>query len=117
MRRTPRFWLLLALALLVTPSVGRAATVGSVFGGRIACAPSTSDVQFCEGTISTRVETWDGVPLDVNVTIPPASMTGPFPLIVDLHGWGAFKSGGPYVDWPTAGYVVLSYTARGFYNS
>jgi hypothetical protein len=112
-----RLWLPIALFLLAVPAIGRADTVASIFGGRILCAASTSDVQFCEGTSTTRIESWDGVPLDVNVTIPPASMTGPFPLIVDLHGWGGGKSGGPYVDWPTAGYVVLSYTARGFHES
>ena len=36
--------------------------------------------QFCAGTLLTRVETFDGVPLDVNVTLPPAAMNGPFPL-------------------------------------
>ena len=51
------------------------------------------------------------------MTIPPDSMTGPFPLIVDLHGWSGEKSSGPYVDWASNGYVVLSYTARGFHGS
>jgi X-Pro dipeptidyl-peptidase (S15 family) len=109
-------WIPLALVLLVTPA-GHAATVADVFGGHIACVESTGGVQFCQGTSTTRIETWDGVPLDVNVTIPPASMTGPFPLIVDMHGWSGSKSPGPYVAWANDGYVVLSYTARGFHQS
>ena len=43
-------------------------------------------------TSRTRVESFDGVPLDVNVTLPPAAQDGPFPLIVELHGCGRTKS-------------------------
>ena len=34
---------------------------------------------------------FDGVPLDADVTLP-ASGTGPFPTIVMLHGWGGSKT-------------------------
>jgi hypothetical protein len=104
-KRLPRA--LCALAVTLAPSLAAAAAVPSVFEGRIPCAVQ-SGVQFCEGGLSTRVETFDGVPLDVNVTLPPASMDGPFPLIVDLHGWSLLKSGAPYVAWAEAGYAVLS---------
>jgi hypothetical protein len=73
--------------------------------------------QFCAGTLLTRVESFDGVPLDVNVTLPPAAMNGPFPLIVDIHGWGIGKSPQPFTDRAAAGYVTLSYSARGFHFS
>ncbi len=73
-------------------------------------------MQFCEGDVNTRVESWDGIPLDVNVTLPPAAMTGPFPLIIEHHGWAGSKSGAD-VSRALAGYVVLSYTARGFHAS
>jgi hypothetical protein len=63
--------------LLAVPSM--AATVTSVFSGKVPCLPMLNGVQFCAGSLLTRVETWDGVPLDANVSIPPASMTGPFP--------------------------------------
>jgi len=110
--------LLVALVLLVlsASSGAHAAQVASVFGGRIACA-IRQDVQYCEGGLGTRVESFDGVPLDVNVTLPPPDQTGPFPLIVDLHGWGLAKAGGPQVARAKAGYVVVSYTARGFGQS
>ena len=39
---------------------------------------------------------------------------GPFPLVVDLHGWGLGKTAGPQTARAKAGYVVVSYTARGF---
>jgi predicted acyl esterase len=102
--------------LLFVVAPGHAAIVPSVFGGKVICLP-VSGVQYCAGTQLTRVETWDGVPLDVNVTIPPAAMDGPFPLIVDLHGWGVGKSNQPYIDYAMDGYVVLSYSARGFHLS
>jgi len=79
--------------LLAVPAM--ATTVTSVFDGKVPCLPLPNGVQFCAGSLLTRVETWDGVPLDANVSIPPASMTGPFPLIVDLHGWGIGKSPTP----------------------
>jgi len=84
-------------ALFLLSSSARAATVPSVFGGKVPCSV-VSGVQFCAGTVLTRVETWDGVPLDVNVTIPPAAMDGPFPVIVDLHGWGGSKAGTPFTQ-------------------
>jgi hypothetical protein len=110
----------LTIAIIVTFALqgppARAAVVASVFAGRVPCAPQ-GDVQFCQGDVTTRVESFDGVPLDVNVTLPPASMDGPFPLIVDHHGWSLGKTGTPYVDFAKEGYVVLSYTSRGFYAS
>src|SRR5581483_1357197 len=104
----------LVLLLLLRPAL--AATVPSVFGGRVPCTMEDG-VQFCRGDVGTRVESFDGVPLDVNVTIPPASATGPFPLIVNLPGWGGAKSDAPFTTEATDGYVVLSYTARGFGSS
>ena len=105
-----------ALAGCISQAPAHAAVVASVFGGRVACAPN-GPVQFCQGDVTTRVESFDGVPLDVSVTLPPASMDGPFPLIVDRHGWSLGKNGAPYVALAEEGYVVLSYTARGFYAS
>ena len=49
-------------------------------------------VRFCPTTdLAHRVPTWDGVPLDVDVTLPTQG-TGPFPTIVMLHGWGGSKT-------------------------
>jgi len=110
---------LLALVLAVAASPvprAAAATVASVFGGRVPCV-ARDGVQFCQGQVGARVETFDGVPLDVDVTLPPADQNGPFPLIVDLHGWGLAKTDTPFVDRALAGYVVVSYTARGFGQS
>ena len=71
----------IAVAALSLVPVANATTVSSVFDGRLPCIEQDG-VQFCEGSRSTRVETWDGVPLDVNMTLPPASRDGPFPLVV-----------------------------------
>src|SRR5262245_16009042 len=108
---------LLALGLALFPvHRATAGTVASVFGGRVPCV-ARDGVQFCQGTVATRVESFDGVPLDVDVTLPPPDRDGPFPLIVDLHGWGLAKTDAPFVDRALAGYVVVSYTARGFGES
>lgn len=107
----------LALLSLLVPGAVQAAPVASVFGGRVPCVVHASGVQLCNGSVANRVESWDGVPLDVTVTLPPAAQTGPFPLIVELHGWGGAKTPGAQVARAQAGYVVLSYTARGFQQS
>lgn len=108
--------LLAAVALggfaLVSPA---AADEVSPFGS-LECEPR-EDVRFCEGSIATRVPSFDGVPLDVNVTLP-ATGESDLPLVVQLHGWGGSKSGfadaNPFAE---GGYAVLSYSARGFGHS
>src|SRR3954447_20639664 len=89
-------------------------------------------VRFCPTQGSAQhVPTWDGIPLDVDVTLP-AQGNGPFPTIVMLHGWGGSKtdfesstpagSGSTTYDYNNnyyakLGYAVVNYTARGFGNS
>jgi hypothetical protein len=80
------------------------------------------------------VPSFDGVPLDVDLTMPASTTpTGGYPLVVMMHGWGNSKT-----DWESAdfcdsgsadrcnynnvafasrGYAVLNYTARGFHGS
>jgi X-Pro dipeptidyl-peptidase (S15 family)/X-Pro dipeptidyl-peptidase C-terminal non-catalytic domain len=106
-----------AMAFFATlaPSVG-ASQVSSVLG--IPCTTQANGVQACIGDIQHRVPSWDGVPLDVNVWLPPANQKGPFPLIAFHHGWGGNKGGaGADPSLALQGYVVMSYTARGFGNS
>ncbi|MHB8245802.1 MAG: CocE/NonD family hydrolase [Acidimicrobiales bacterium] len=93
--------------------------------GRLSCKPSYG-VRFCAGNGTTeRVPSFDGVPLDADVTLP-ATGRGPFPLIVMLHGLGASKTefeatsnNGVFnnVTFASKGWAVLTYTARGFGNS
>ena len=91
------------------------------------CVPQ-ADVRICAGTVATRVATWDGVPLDVDVTLPAAG-DGPFPTLVMLHGWSGNKKNFETTD-PTGGedrysnvwfakkgYAVVNYSARGFGDS
>src|SRR5262249_4441755 len=70
-----------------------------------------------QGDVAHRVPSWDGVPLDANLTLPPAGTAGPYPLIVELHGGGLSKTDTPEVARALDGYAVLSYTARGFHTS
>ncbi|HEX4188136.1 MAG TPA: CocE/NonD family hydrolase [Solirubrobacteraceae bacterium] len=89
-------------------------------------------VRFCPTeSLAQRVHTFDGVPLDVDVTLPPTG-NGPFPTIVMLHGWGGsktdFESSTPAGDgnatfdynnvyYAQHGYAVVNYSARGWGNS
>jgi hypothetical protein len=48
-------------------------------------------VRFCPTTsLADRVTTWDGLPIDIDVTLPPTG-DGPFPTIFMLHGLGGSK--------------------------
>ena len=72
------------------------------------------------------VRSWDGVPLDVTVTLPSAGATD-LPLIADIHGFGNSKYeyldpasdaySGSAFTWAKAGYAVLTNTARGLWGS
>jgi fermentation-respiration switch protein FrsA (DUF1100 family) len=107
---------LASLALMSSPAA--AEEIPSALG--IACSPGPDGVQRCEGSIDTRVPSWDSVPLDVNLAFPSAARRGPHPLIVYLHGWGGDKSQTLGVDvegLAEQGYAVMTYSARGFGDS
>lgn len=96
-----------------------------------ACAPDQS-VRFCPTTdLTSRPRSFDGTPIDVDVTLP-ATGSGPFPTILLLHGLGGDKTsfelpggasgsvdGAHYnnVFFAKQGYAVVTPTARGFGNS
>jgi pimeloyl-ACP methyl ester carboxylesterase len=121
MRRRFAFLLALTGAGLVPASAHAAPP--SPFGH--ACAPQDG-VLFCPTAADAqRVPSFDGVPLDVDVTLP-ASGDGPFPTIVMLHGYGGDKASferatpeGSYsnVFYAQEGYAVVNYSARGFGRS
>ncbi|MEX2253412.1 MAG: CocE/NonD family hydrolase [Thermoleophilaceae bacterium] len=84
----------------------------------ISCTTAPSGVRSCGGSLHNRVPSWDGVPLDATVTLPPASKgAGPYPLIINLHGFAFFKETSTQNlavdDYAKQGYAVLAYSARG----
>jgi predicted acyl esterase len=100
--------------------------------GRLSCLPQHG-VRFCPGGMNVdgrdlRVPSFDGVPLDADLTLP-ASGKGPFPLVVLLHGLGGSKADFEVTTSDTSpthennvalasnGWAVLTYTARGFGQS
>jgi pimeloyl-ACP methyl ester carboxylesterase len=76
-------------------------------------------VRFCPTTgDGQRVPTWDGVPIDVDVTLP-ADGEGPFPTLVMLHGFPGsksnFESSGPDgVNSTLQHYTIVFYASRGW---
>jgi hypothetical protein len=81
------------------------------------CALQPDGTRFCEGSIGTRVPSFDGVPLDVNVALPNREPQN-LPLVILLHGWGLEKSdAAAMAPWARSGYAVLSFSARGFGDS
>jgi predicted acyl esterase len=125
---------LAASAALLAPAAASAAPPNP-FGH--ACSDQ-SGVLFCPAaTLDDRVASWDGVPLDVDVALPPTG-DGPFPTIVMLHGLGGTKTNFETVDdngtgsngstsvqryhyndvfYAKRGYAVVTVTARGDGNS
>jgi fermentation-respiration switch protein FrsA (DUF1100 family) len=133
MRRLPVV-LGLLVAGLVLPS--SAAAVEAPFGHP--CTTQSDGTRFCPttdgaaGQTLNGVPTFDGVPLDVDVTLPSRDRHGPYPTIVMLHGYGGdktdFESDDPNGDgsntyhynndyFARQGYAVVNYTARGFGHS
>ncbi|HSO99134.1 MAG TPA: CocE/NonD family hydrolase [Solirubrobacteraceae bacterium] len=120
-------------ALLLSPALAQAATPAP-FGHACTLA---NGVRFCPttdagpGRTVNGVTSFDGVPLDVDVTLP-ATGNGPWPTIVMLHGYGSDKTSFETVS-PTGtgtnnyhynnvfyaqrGYAVVNSTARGFGHS
>jgi dienelactone hydrolase len=131
---------LAAIALLAVPTPGARASafpINSIFAGRtvsgaaIPCTAQSDGTRLCHGTYNNgpggtdiRLKSFDGQPLAVYVTLPPAPV-GPFPLIIQSHGWGVPPTGpndsqyyGPTADaWAKDGYAVLQLAARGFGDS
>lgn len=94
-------------------------------------------VRFCRGNPNWigggRIKSWDGFPLDVDVTMP-ATGDGPWPTLVMLHPWGTSKTlfeatkpdkghsemmGDQYNNnfFARHGYLVINFTARGMVGS
>lgn len=110
---------LTALGLLTAAAGARAHTP---FGH--ACALQEG-VRFCPTVdLADRVPSWDGTPIDVDVTMP-AHGTGPFPAIVMIHGWGTDKTqfeattpgGYDNLSFAQRGYLVMNLSMRGFGRS
>ncbi|HEU0166254.1 MAG TPA: CocE/NonD family hydrolase [Chloroflexota bacterium] len=110
---------LLGLALLALPAAAAAAettTEPKPFGH--ACK-AQEGVRFCPTVgLSERVPTWDGVPIDVDVTLP-ATGNGPWPTIAALHGWGTKKTEFEALARVLAarGYAVMTDSHRGWARS
>lgn len=103
-------------------------------GQPIPCVAQSDGVRVCHGDESgvastdLRLMSFDGTPLTLYVTLPPAQSSGAqgdYPLLVQSHGWGAPPSGpndaqygGPTADqWAQDGFAVLQLAARGWGDS
>jgi dienelactone hydrolase len=75
----------------------------------------------------TRVSSWDGTPLDVNVALPLGDRKN-LPLVILINGFVSVKEpldtskAAPFLwsgmrEWALQGYAVLSYSGRGQGNS
>ena len=98
------------LALLAAPAAADAEP--APFGH--ACVPQAG-VRVCRMlSDAQRVPSWDGVPLQVDVTLP-ASGDGPFPTLVVLREPAGV--GADTLRYARRGYAVVDYSARGFGRS
>jgi dienelactone hydrolase len=68
--------------------------------------------------VRSTVQSFDGVPIDVNVAFPSTGGDGPYPLVMMFHGYGGGKENFPGMQrWLDKGYAVLAQTNRGFHES
>jgi len=106
----------------------------TVNGQPIPCVAQPDGVRVCHGDgvgpkgADLRLKSFDGTPLALYVTLPPAPASGPdggYPLVIQSHGWGDPPSGpddgqygGPTArQWAKDGYAVVQLTARGWGDS
>ncbi|WP_349657036.1 CocE/NonD family hydrolase [Xanthomonas sp. 10-10] len=66
-----------------------------------------------------RIPGWDGAPMGALVLVPQGQGSGPFPLIVMPASWSLpnLEYLGRATQLASDGYVVVSYTSRGFWDS
>ena len=136
--RTPGL-VAVAVAFMALPAGASGAVTGvlaghTMNGQPIPCVAQSDGVRVCHGDESgsratdLRLKSFDGTPLAVYVTLPPAHASGAgghYPLVVQSHGWGAPPSGpndpqyaGPTADqWARRGYAVVQLAARGWGDS
>src|SRR4051795_3003123 len=118
LRRVKTRALVTALLLLLLTATSAQAKVDSVLGS-VKCAPQADQagVRQCGGI----VHSFDGAPIDVNVTLPAEPASGPdgnYPLLGIFHGWGGSKLGiGSTAPWAKRGYVVFTMSDRGWGDS
>src|SRR3954447_18370280 len=123
--RTRRLEALSALAALAALALAPTAAAAPPLPFGHACAPREGALYCPTAADAARVPSFDGVPLDVDVFLPPTG-DGPFPTIALLHGCGGSK--GDMEAGGTASvsnvsfyarkcYAVLVPTARGFGRS
>lgn len=70
--------------------------------------------------LRSTVQSFDGVPIDVNVAFPDEGVHGPapYPLVMMFHGYGGQRlSFNSMQRWLDDGYAVLTQTNRGFHQS
>ena len=107
----------LAAATLVVLALPAAASAAVQPFGKLTCVPD-SGVRYCAGSVSNRIPSFDGVPLDVDVALPASGDTN-LPLIILLHGYGNSKADNVAnaKKFAARGYAAIAYTARGFGQS
>lgn len=128
-----------AVGFIALPAGASGAVTGvlaghTMNGQPIPCVAQSDGVRVCHGDESgsaatdLRLKSFDGTPLALYVTLPPAPASGAdghYPLVVQSHGWGDPPSGpddpqygGPTADqWARDGYAVVQLTARGWGDS
>jgi predicted acyl esterase len=87
--------------------------------GLIGTSPDIDIATTTPGVAPSTTGTFDGVPIDANVSFPEAAAgDGPFPLIVYGHGYGGAKIGFAAAKrFTDRGYAVMALQARGFRES
>jgi hypothetical protein len=114
-----------ALLFLLLP-VSSSAAIDRIFVGPenfddIRCQAQPNGNRHCRAfpEVTSRVRSFDGVPVDVDVAFPPAPAQGAdgnYPMVGVFPGWGGSKIGfgGSHDRWLSKGFATISMSPRGF---
>ncbi len=118
MRKRWRVRLLTAGLFAGLASLTALTTTGTALGAAPANAASGTDVAETQQMVSTGAEP-DGTPVQLDVSVFTPGTPGRHPAIVLAHGFGGTKTDSVSSAelFAAAGYVVVTYTARGFGES
>lgn len=111
------FAVVLGCALALIGVAPAAAEITNVLDGQVPCEVTEDGTRFCGGA-DALAETFDGQLIDVNVALPPepeSGPDGPYPLVMQFHGYGGSKLGlSSLRRWTDQGYAAFSMSDRGF---
>lgn len=115
----PGVWGMNRRTVLQTTALASTAAVGTQSAGASGVTDTPNRATSSFSKEHHTIESWDGTTLETTLYLPKES--GPHPVVLMTHGWGAFRQSPmtvpKAVNYAKNGYAVLTYDSRGFGGS